>query len=182
MTYNDIYELNAANQAALKDETIHDALTGLMNRRGFDNLQNILRTNSPPLALVVADVDTFKQINDRYGHDTGDRVLQRVASLLTSIFRSSDYVVRLGGDEFAVIIHGMGRENLSTLKEKLQTLNHALMNPDGDLPPASVSAGVAFSSNGFSDELYRQADQALYYVKEHGRCGYHVWEPDETQN
>lgn len=180
LTYNDIYELNAANQAVLESKAVHDSLTGLMNRGGFDNLRSMLQTSSTPLALVIADVDTFKQINDGHGHEIGDHVLQKVGNLLSSIFRSSDYVIRLGGDEFAVVMHGMRPENLPSLAEKLERINHVLLHPTDDLPPISLSAGVAFSPHGFPEELYRRADQALYYVKEHGRCGYHVWSPEDS--
>lgn len=179
LTYNDIYELNAANQAALESKAVHDPLTGLMNRGGFDELRKVLKSSSAPLALVLVDVDTFKQINDTYGHEIGDRVLKRVAFLMSSIFRSSDYVIRQGGDEFAVIMHGMQREYLPILEQKLKSMNEILQKPTDGLPPVSLSVGVALSDQGFPEELYRQADQALYYVKEHGRCGYHIWNPEE---
>lgn len=179
LTYNDIYELNAANQAALESKAVHDPLTGLMNRGGFDELRKVLKSSSAPLALVLADVDTFKQINDTYGHEIGDRVLKRVAFLMSSIFRSSDYVIRQGGDEFAVIMHGMQREYLPILEQKLKSMNEILQKPTDGLPPVSLSVGVALSDQGFPEELYRQADQALYHVKEHGRCGYHIWNPEE---
>ena len=178
LTYNDIYELNAANQAALESKAVHDPLTGLMNRGGFDELRKVLKSSSAPLALVLADVDTFKQINDTYGHEIGDRVLKRVAFLMSSIFRSSDYIIRQGGDEFAVIMHGMQREYLPILEQKLKSMNEILQKPTDGLPPVSLSVGVALSDQGFPEELYRQADQALYYVKEHGRCGYHIWNPE----
>lgn len=180
LTYNDIYELNAANKAILESKAVHDPLTGMLNRGGFDNLRGVMQSSTTPLAFVMADVDTFKQINDNYGHEVGDRVLQKVAGLLSGIFRASDYVVRLGGDEFAVIMPGMKREDLPALDVKLKQINQILMNPNDGLPSVSLSAGVAFSEHGFPEELFNQADQALYYVKEHGRCGYHVW--DENEN
>lgn len=179
LTYNDIYEVNAANKAVLEKKAVHDPLTGLMNRGGFDNLRRVMKSSATPLAFVIADVDTFKQINDNYGHEVGDRVLQKVSNLMSCIFRATDYVVRLGGDEFAVIMPGMKREDLPVLELKLKKINQNLMETNDGLPSASLSAGVAFSKHGFHDELFNQADQALYYVKEHGRCGYHIWDEKE---
>lgn len=75
----------------------------------------------------------------------------------------------------------MKREDLSILDAKLKTVNHILMNPSDDLSATSISIGVAFSEHGFPDELFSQADQALYYIKEHGRRGYHVWDANEKQ-
>lgn len=176
LTYNDIYELNAANKAMLAQKAEHDPLTGLMNRGAFDDLKSMLRESSMPLALVILDVDRFKLVNDNHGHEIGDRALKKVASLLTHTFRVTDYVIRLGGDEFAVIMTEIGWNNRSVLEEKVSVMNLFLQNPNDDLPPISLSAGAAFSDRGFAEELFQQADQALYYVKEHGRCGCHIFD------
>lgn len=87
-------------------ESLEQALqvsNDLMDRGGFDNLRRLLKTSTTPLTLLIIDVDTFKQVNDTYGHEIGDRILQKVAAMLAHIFRASDYVIRLGGDEFAVV-------------------------------------------------------------------------------
>lgn len=181
LTYNDIYELNAANQAVLESKAEHDPLTGLMNRGGFDNLRRIMKDSTVPLALIIADVDTFKQVNDRHGHEVGDRMLQKVSALLTHTFRASDYVVRLGGDEFAVVMPEMKPDHLPVLEKKVKMMNDLLQNSSDGLPPTTMSVGVAFSAHGFPEELFGQADQALYYVKKHGRCGCHAWGVDETE-
>ena len=176
LTYNNIYELNAANQNMLIQKAEHDPLTGLMNRSAYDKIQAALKDSSFPVALALLDVDQFKQVNDTRGHVVGDRTLQNIAVLLTHTFRSTDYVIRMGGDEFAIILPEMERSHFSALEKKIALMNQLLQNPKEDLPRISLSVGVAFSEHGFQDELYTQADQALYYTKEHGRCGCHAFE------
>ena len=173
LTYNDIYEINKANKLALEDKAKHDPLTGLLNRGGYDDLKNILKDSTSPLAFVIFDVDKFKDINDTYGHEKGDEVLKEVGSLLQTTFRATDYAIRLGGDEFALIMMDMRRRNIDALKEKLNYLNKALSNYN---PSVSLSIGVAFSDAGFHEELYKQADSALYEVKKNGRGSFRVFE------
>ena len=162
LTYNDIYELNAATQAMLTQRAEHDPLTGVMNRGAFESLKRALREHPIPLALMVLDVDIFKRVNDTFGHEAGDDVLRRVAQLLTHSFRPSDYVIRLGGDEFAVVVMDMQRENRHVLFEKIAMMNRLLSSPIDSLPAVTLSAGVAFSESGFTDDLFSLADQALY--------------------
>lgn len=173
LTYNDIYEINKANKLALEDKAKHDPLTGLLNRGGYDDLKNILKDSTSPLAFVIFDVDKFKDINDTYGHEKGDEVLKEVGSLLQTTFRATDYAIRLGGDEFALVMMDMRRRNIDALKEKLNYLNKALSNYN---PSVSLSIGVAFSDAGFHEELYKQADSALYEVKKNGRGSFRVFE------
>ena len=173
LTYNDIYEINKANKLALEDKAKHDPLTGLLNRGGYDDLKNILKDSTSPLAFVIFDVDKFKDINDTYGHEKGDEVLKEVGSLLQTTFRASDYAIRLGGDEFALVMMDMRRRNIDALKEKLNYLNKTLSNYN---PSVSLSIGVAFSDAGFHEELYKQADSALYDVKKNGRGSFRVFE------
>lgn len=171
LTYNDIYELNASNQALLAQKAEHDALTGLMNRGAFDELTQLLHNSPLPFALLIADVDHFKNINDTFGHEAGDQALKKVAVTLQHIFRSTDYVARLGGDEFAVIMTELGEENRKVVEEKVQRMNQLLMNPSDGQPQLSISAGVAFSERGFAEDLFRKADRALYDMKRNGRKG-----------
>ncbi len=173
LTYNDIYEINKANKLALEDKAKHDPLTGLLNRGGYDDLKNILKDSTSPLAFVIFDVDKFKDINDTYGHEKGDEVLKEVGSLLQTTFRASDCAIRLGGDEFALVMMDMRRRNIDALKEKLNYLNKTLSNYN---PSVSLSIGVAFSDAGFHEELYKQADSALYEVKKNGRGSFRVFE------
>ena len=154
----------------LKKKAEHDSLTGLLNRRALEDLQTVFGNSSKPVALAVIDVDNFKKVNDEYGHETGDMMLKHVASLLESSFRSSDYVVRFGGDEFVVILTELKYEHMSNIEKKFDRINIALKNPDEKIPPVSVSVGLAFSSKGFTDDLFSRADQALYHAKDRGRC------------
>ena len=171
MTYNDIYELNAANQAMLVHKANHDPLTGIMNRSAFESLKALLKQSSVPMALILLDIDRFKGINDTYGHDMGDRVLTKVGGLLHSFFRSEDYPARIGGDEFVVVLNDFDEENRKIISHKLALITKELQNTADGLPAVTLSIGVAFSAKGYSDELFNQADKALYAVKDAGRNG-----------
>lgn len=171
MTYNDIYELNAANQAMLVHKANHDPLTGIMNRSAFESLKALLKQSTVPMALILLDIDRFKGINDTYGHDMGDRVLTKVGGLLHSFFRSEDYPARIGGDEFVVVLNDFDEENRKIISHKLALITKELQNTADGLPAVTLSVGVAFSAKGYSDELFNQADKALYAVKDAGRNG-----------
>ena len=124
------------------------------------------------IALILVDVDDFKSVNDTYGHDMGDRMLKRVASILRSSFRSVDYVCRIGGDEFAIIMTRANSTMHGLIREKIRRANEQLMHPEDNLPPTSLSVGVAFSDRpNPSSDIFHDADTALYRVKAGGRCG-----------
>ena len=172
LTYNDIYEIRAQNEAKLAHKAEHDALTGILNRGAFDELKEILNDRTEPMTLVLVDVDHFKEINDSYGHETGDKILKKVATALSSSFRSEDFVVRIGGDEFVVVSIGVSKREIGALEKKFIKINRTLQYPEDGLPPVSLSIGAACSESGFHERLYKQADMALYKVKAHGRCGF----------
>ncbi len=178
LTYNDIYELNAANEVMLRNqaenlrrEAEHDPLTGIANRRAFDDWKTLLKTKISPMALLIVDVDQFKQVNDKHGHEMGDRILKKVAGLLEETFRDTDIAARIGGDEFAVIVVDITKDMKEVVRDKINNINNELLNPSEDLARTSLSVGGAFSQSGFEDDLYKRADEALYAVKENGRCG-----------
>lgn len=171
-TYNNVYEMTLEQQNMLRHKAERDALTGLLNRQAFEQLKQQLSESKEHLAFLLIDVDVFKSINDNYGHDIGDQALIKVANLLEENFRRGDYVMRIGGDEFAVLMGKMDPGHKETISEKIDLINDILQHPQGDFPKYSVSVGVAFSTGGFHEELFRQTDQALYYTKENGRCGY----------
>ena len=179
LTYNNIFELNAANETVLRHQAEHDPLTGIINTRAFDHLKQLFKAKLDPIALLIIDVDKFKLVNDGYGHETGDKVLQKVARLLEESFRSTDFPARIGGDEFAVIITDITEDLKSVIENKINLLNDMLLHPDDGLPAVSLSVGAAFSDCGFADELYSQADEALYDVKKHGRCGLKFYQKNE---
>lgn len=176
LTYNNIFELNAANELILRHQAEHDPLTGIMNRGAFEQLKTAFKTYTDPFAFLIIDVDKFKLVNDGYGHETGDDVLKKVAKLLEKSFRSTDYPARIGGDEFAVIVTNITPDMKTVILNKINAINETLMNPDDDLPQVSLSVGAALSECGFTDDLYKKADTALYEVKEHGRYGCRFFE------
>lgn len=177
-TYNNVYEMSLAQQSVLRQKAERDALTGLLNRQAFEQLKDQLRQAAKPLALLLIDVDVFKSINDTYGHEVGDQALINTANLLSRSFRTADYVMRIGGDEFAVIMEEMREDRKEIIGDKISAINQSLQNPQTDLPKYSISVGVAFSEKGYHDELFRQADQALYHTKENGRCGCTFYEKE----
>lgn len=176
LTYNNIFELNAAHELTLRHKAEHDPLTGIMNRGAFEHLKEVFQTQSEPFILLIIDVDKFKQVNDGYGHEIGDKVLKKVAAMLEKNFRSTDYIARIGGDEFAVIVTNAYPNIRTVISQKITSLNQTLMSPNDNLPPVSLSVGGALSECGFTDDLYKKADTALYEVKEHGRCGCRFYE------
>lgn len=150
-----------------------DELTGLLNRRGFLTLARqqlkIARRAQRELVLFYADVDGLKQINDRYGHPSGDLALQTVARLLQQTFRSSDLIARLGGDEFTVLAIDASEQKVDLICERLQR-QFENYNRKGRAFPLSVSLGNArFDPNAVNldlESLLKQADRALYKVKQ----------------
>lgn len=179
--YNDIYmhsDSLEASEAFLRKKAENDALTGILNRYMFQQVSDLLDKSGVPLALLLMDVDKFKDVNDTYGHAGGDRVLIRVAQLLKESLRESDYVFRIGGDEFAAILPNVSKEQAETIRRKLLKINDTLLRAEEDRAAVSLSVGIAFSENGYQEGLYEQADLALYHVKEHGRCGCMVYTED----
>lgn len=151
-----------------------DALSGILNRRGFDQhaaqmLAHVRRTNEP-LTMVTADIDHFKSINDRFGHGVGDQVIAQFAALLRQSVRGKAIVSRLGGEEFGVLLAGAslatGRRIAETVRERLAAEGVAQLN--GDVVTASF--GVAQMTQGDTlFDLSRRADAALYRAKAGGR-------------
>ena len=170
-TYNRMRGQMEAANSRLSYEAAHDALTGLYNRSAYEEMQ--AKCAGKNIALLILDVDYFKQINDTYGHDMGDRVLKKVAHVLRCSFREADMVCRIGGDEFCVIVVGMTSVAENVLREKLEKLAEALRKPEGDMPGVTVSVGCAFSDRLLGDEpIVKKADRALYRAKENGRDGF----------
>lgn len=157
----------------LSDSARRDPLTGLLNRRGFEErlateLARATRAERP-VALVVGDVDHFKSVNDMLGHPAGDAVLLRVAKVLERVGRAGDTVARLGGEEFVFIVPDADREMAFELAERARL---AVEKAFAQEPvPLTVSFGaVAFPADGTTaDSLLATADRALYAAKNAGR-------------
>lgn len=158
----------------------HDSLTGLHNRRSFNRqlarLWRQAQREELELALLLCDVDHFKAYNDHYGHQAGDRALQRVSALLSdSARRPLDMAVRLGGEEFAVLLYGIGADEAHQRGEALrQALQDEQVAHAGSTTAAvlTISVGVAClrPQHGVSlDLLFEHADRALYEAKAFGR-------------
>lgn len=174
--FNRIYEENHRRTLLLRREAQTDALTGLLNRGSYNKL---LSHHGDDIALILVDVDLFKEVNDHYGHEIGDRVLRRVAQSLRVHFRTTDYVCRVGGDEFAVILTDINMELRTMIGSKLQAILAELAQEADDLPVVSISAGIAFAvSLPEGTSIYTAADKALYTAKQRGRMRYEFFEEE----
>ena len=172
-----------AIQQELARQARTDPLTGLLNRRAF--LEELARhidrldREERPGTLLFADLDYFKPVNDRLGHEIGDQVLVRTANVLRGTVRPSDLVARLGGDEFALWLNGADHmtaaERAEHLCTELPKELHEIACDNGPTP--TVSIGIATreaASHEPMDSLLRRADQAMYEVKRAGRGHWHV--------
>ena len=163
----------ALNKAQLWDMAVTDSLTGLYVRRYFmvklqEELHRAQRYNNI-LSVVMADLDRFKNINDSYGHDAGDRVLKTIGKFLQQNVRDVDVVARYGGEEFVIMIPEAANDAAHILSERVRK-NLAGMKFE-NLPPITVSLGIAtFPHDGMdAEDLIRKADAAMYAAKRAGR-------------
>ncbi len=158
--------------AVLASEARTDALTALLNRRGFDERAAVeltrARREGTSIAVVIFDVDYFKRINDEWGHDTGDAVLARTAAVLTEQTRDIDVVARLGGEEFAVLMPSCDAEGAACLADR--TREAVAQAQSKGMPAVRMSAGLAAAPAPETvQELLQAADIALYRAKGAGR-------------
>lgn len=172
----DITERNQM-QEALREQAIHDALTGLFNRRYLDETLprelHRCQRGGEPLTAAMLDLDHFKQFNDHYGHKAGDVVLQAVGQLLRRSLRASDMACRYGGEELTVVMPG---SSLEDARARLEGLRQAVMQMrlrcrDIELPAITMSIGIAAAESEETDAtaLLGRADAALYRAKAQGR-------------
>jgi diguanylate cyclase (GGDEF)-like protein/PAS domain S-box-containing protein len=159
----------------LTRQAFHDSLTDLPNRALFrDRLDHTLarsRRSVEPLAVMLIDLDGFKQINDSLGHDAGDQLLQEIGRRFASSVRASDTVARLGGDEFAVLLEGADeRQTTTTATRLLEHLAEPITVCGRDLVlTASIGIAIRAGDSSTSEDLIRKADIAMYAAKESGR-------------
>ena len=169
-----------ADRARLETETLRalsqtDALTGLPNRRCLqDRLQQGLQSATPQqmLAVFLLDLDGFKPINDRYGHDVGDALLVAVAKRLQQQLRGSDVVARLGGDEFVVLASGLADEQTAAaVGQKLLAAFETPFDAAGQICEVGLTVGYAIAplDGTTADDLLKRADAAMYAGKQAGR-------------
>ncbi len=174
-TYNMVRDSNQRATEKLTYQALHDKLTGLYNRLGFENFKH--SNDLSHVAILYVDVNKFKGINDTYGHDVGDRILQKVAAQLKEHFRDVDIISRIGGDEFVIIMTRVYSDlHTDIVIEKIENINNELKNTDDGLPPVSISVGVAFADRENPEgDIFKDADTALYRVKNSGGNGYSIF-------
>jgi diguanylate cyclase (GGDEF)-like protein len=164
----------------LVGEARTDELTGLLNRRGFDERVPAAlghsRREETPVALVAFDIDHFKAINDRFGHEAGDRVLMRIGEILRAEAREADVLARRGGEEFVALLPDSDGDGAGAFAQRIRDELEA--TPFAGLPPVRVSAGIA-THPAVPDirQLLLRADAALYEAKRSGRDRVVVFEP-----
>lgn len=167
----------------LKQTGLTDALTGINNRRFFDQrLEEEIARNKrleSNLSCLFIDIDRFKKVNDSFGHDVGDTVLKKVAELIRAELRSIDVVCRYGGEEFAVLLSQSGREKAIDVAERIRSIIASTSFADHNIKTnITVSVGVTTldfakvngnSNNVIGHDLLLSADKALYQAKQKGR-------------
>jgi diguanylate cyclase (GGDEF)-like protein len=159
----------------LSDAAHRDALTQLLNRRGFQTVFDMelerARRADQPLSLIVGDLDRFKRVNDAYGHAVGDAVLRYVAEAIKRAKRGFDSAARVGGEEFAVLAPDCDEHGAYMLAERIRAAVHEAVSEREEAAQLTISFGIStFPLHGQSaDGLLRSADQALYAAKRLGR-------------
>jgi diguanylate cyclase (GGDEF)-like protein len=167
----------------LTHQAFHDNLTGLANRALFrDRLDHALARaarSDHQVAVLLVDLDGFKQVNDSLGHDAGDELLREVARRLEKVVRASDTVARFGGDEFALLLEDVTeRETVALAQRMLERLAEPIAIADRDVA-LGASIGVVVRPGGASsEELVRDADVAMYAAKDGGRGRYEIFRPE----
>jgi diguanylate cyclase (GGDEF)-like protein len=178
------WDLVGEKTGELEYSALHDPLTDLPNRGlVLDRAEQILaraRRLHVPVTALFMDLDDFKQINDRYGHQTGDDVLRQVGARLKNVLRDSDTVGRLGGDEFVMLVDSVGLDAAPELVAEriLDVLRQPIELPRPAPSPISVTAsiGIATGLPACAEDLMQDADLALYKVKGLGKDGYAKFE------
>ena len=165
-------ELEAANRA-LDMQARTDALTGLLNRRGFESQMAfalaLARRSQRDLSLIAVDVDHFKRVNDTYGHEAGDEVLRRLGQTLAARLRSSDVVARLGGEEFVALLPDTDLTGAQAIAQALVDAMAEQHDPVVGRITVSAGVGTMRDLQDTGADMLRRADAALYEAKRQGR-------------
>lgn len=177
----DITDRKSAEEL-IRHMAFHDSLTGLPNRKFFHELflKEIARAerNNENVVLAFIDLDGFKRVNDRFGHDAGDRFLCEVAARLKKSVRKSDITARFGGDEFVLIMSGLEKDtDIDFIAEKIFHSFESPVNIDGQALPIQASLGISvYPRDGKNLEtLLKKADAAMYTAKQKGKNTYQIY-------
>ena len=170
-------ELQAQELDRTRHEARVDALSGVANRKAFDETLSYWLSNSKrrgdKFALVITDIDHFKWINDTHGHAAGDRVVNNVGALLKECLRGEDYVARYGGDEFVILLKHAEVDAAAKVAERIRTsveTQNFNVGLNGERVAVTFSMGLAVVDDGdLSETILRRADKALYRAKQMGR-------------
>ena len=184
-TYHD--NLDEMFQRQMYESALRDGLTKAFNKKYFtDRLESeftFSTRHSSPLALVLFDIDHFKQVNDTHGHQAGDHVLFEISALLSSALRAEDVFARYGGEEFAVICRGSDESQAQVVGERLRkAVENNRFVYDGAVIPVTISVGIAVLPNPAvkdASDIVAFADQALYKSKNAGRNRVTVYKPEK---
>jgi diguanylate cyclase (GGDEF)-like protein len=174
-------------EAALEHQALHDALTDLPNRVLLhDRLQQAIRAaqrDKASVALLIMDLDRFKDVNDTFGHRIGDLLLEELGERLGSVLRSSDTIARLGGDEFGVLLPSANFEDARQIAQRLLDLLEQPFSLGGLQLEIDASIGMALAPDhgADADTLLRRADVAMYVAKR-GNSGYALYTADQDQH
>jgi diguanylate cyclase (GGDEF)-like protein len=155
--------------AHLREENATDPLTGLLNRRGVEAVRAQLDMTGIPFGAVVADIDFFKKVNDTYGHDVGDKVIQHLSLMMRHSSRAGDVLGRMGGEEFVMLLPNVSLEQTEAVAERLRAMmEQAVTDVEGGV---TISVGVAHAPTHTrdSEHVLKLADDALYLAKRGGR-------------
>ena len=167
--YNDIYRSNKKNRELLREQGEVDELTGTLKVGTLELVRHNLSQSKEPLGIMMVDIDNFRSIKEANGYDMADKVVAKVASLFTTSFKSSDYIIRTSQDEFEIFLLRMQQVDSEMLLDRINEINQKLQDTNDDVVAATVSVGVSFSEEGYTVEAERNADMALNSVKENGR-------------
>lgn len=174
-TFGSVLLTSGEAKAELARLAMTDQLTGIANRRGFEHDFERRRKTARKrrhLALVLFDIDLFKDVNDTHGHEAGDVVLARLAERLSGAIRQGDFVARMGGEEFVLVFHSASEDEARAVAARVRDAACGpVVLPGGEEVDLTVSAGLCISEGPLADaaKLCRHADRALYRAKRDGR-------------
>jgi diguanylate cyclase (GGDEF)-like protein len=176
LTNIETHEVLKSNINELRELSITDSLTKVYNRRYFfesaQTLLSIAKRENHQISFLMLDIDYFKNINDTYGHQVGDKVLIQLSQKITSMIRDSDLFARIGGEEFGLILNNTSLANAKISAEKIRSAIEKInFNNNLEIIDVTVSIGCSSINNTITtlEELYQEADKKLYLAKESGR-------------